>query len=179
VDAQLQVLEQPSEVRKLAERTSRATKEIGELIKTTQDETAAAVEAMHVGSQEVEEGSGLGAEAGNALQQILDSVARNNEQVQNISAAVEEMTAAANEIVNAVESQGDKFKANTGITATLLQDLEQLSICVNAVTTISRDNAATINELATLLQQGAAMTGQSKNGDLRKMAARIMETVGG
>ena len=168
-----------SEVRKLAERTSRATKEIGELIKTTQDETAAAVEAMHVGSQEVEEGSGLGAEAGNALQQILDSVARNNEQVQNISAAVEEMTAAANEIVNAVESQGDKFKANTGITATLLQDLEQLSICVNAVTTISRDNAATINELATLLQQGAAMTGQSKNGDLRKMAARIMETVGG
>ena len=167
-----------SEVRKLAERTSRATKEIGELIKTTQDETAAAVEAMHVGSQEVEDGSGLGAEAGNALQQILDSVARNNEQVQNISAAVEEMTAAANEIVNAVESQGDKFKANTGITATLLQDLEQLSTCVESVTSISRDNAATINELAKQLQQGVSATGQSNNGDLSKLASRILETVG-
>src|SRR5438552_3048557 len=86
-----------SQVRTLAERTSRATKAVGDLHKTTQDETAAAVDAMHVGSQEVEEGSNLGAEAGNALQQILDSVARNNEQVQNISAAVEEMTAAANE----------------------------------------------------------------------------------
>jgi methyl-accepting chemotaxis protein len=167
-----------SEVRKLAERTSRATKEIGELIKTTQDETAAAVDAMHVGSQEVEEGSNLGAEAGNALQQILDSVARNNEQVQNISAAVEEMTAAANEIVNAVESQGDKFKANTGVTAELLKDLEQLSTCVNAVTTISRDNAATINELARLLQQGASVSGQSNNGHFRELASQIKESVG-
>jgi methyl-accepting chemotaxis protein len=167
-----------SEVRKLAERTSRATKDISELIKTTQDETSAAVEAMHVGSQEVEEGSGLGAEAGMALQQILDSVARNNEQVQNISAAVEEMTAAANEIVNAVESQGDKFKVNTGITTTLLQDLEQLSTCINAVTSISRDNAASINELAQLLQHGVAVTAQSNNGDLRKLATRIKEAVG-
>jgi len=167
-----------SEVRKLAERTSRATKEIGELIKTTQDETAAAVEAMHIGSQEVEEGSNLGAEAGNALQQILDSVARNNEQVQNISAAVEEMTAAANEIVNAVESQGDKFKANTGVTAELLQDLEQLATCVTSVTTISRENAATINELARLLSQGAASVGSSSNGDLRRLASEIKETVG-
>jgi methyl-accepting chemotaxis protein len=167
-----------SEVRKLAERTSRATKEIGELIKTTQDETAAAVEAMHIGSQEVEEGSSLGAEAGMALQQILDSVARNNEQVQNISAAVEEMTAAANEIVNAVESQGDKFKANTSTTTTLLQDLEQLSTCIDAVTSISRDNAASIGELAKLLQQGVAVTSQSPNGDLRRLASRIKETVG-
>ncbi|HLQ33826.1 MAG TPA: methyl-accepting chemotaxis protein [Chloroflexota bacterium] len=167
-----------SEVRKLAERTSRATKEIGELIKTTQDETAAAVEAMHVGSQEVEEGSSLGAEAGNALQQILDSVARNNEQVQNISAAVEEMTAAANEIVNAVESQGDKFKANTGITAELLQDLEQLSTCVSAVTAISRDNATSINELAKLLHQSVGASAQSSNGDLRRLAEQLKETVG-
>lgn len=167
-----------SEVRKLAERTSRATKEIGELIKTTQDETAAAVEAMHIGSQEVEEGSSLGAEAGNALQQILDSVARNNEQVQNISAAVEEMTAAANEIVNAVESQGDKFKANTGFTAELLGDLERLATLVSAVSNISRENAATIQELARLLQQSAAVSASSSNGDLRKLASQIKETVG-
>ena len=126
----------------------------------------------------MEEGSNLGAEAGNALQQILDSVARNNEQVQNISAAVEEMTAAANEIVNAVESQGDKFKANTGVTAELLQDLEQLSTCVKTVTAISRDNAASINELASLLQQGVAVAGQSNNGDLRKLADQLRETVG-
>jgi methyl-accepting chemotaxis protein len=153
-----------TEVRKLAERTSRATKDIGELIKTTQDETAAAVEAMHVGSQEVEEGSNLGAEAGNALQQILDSVARNQEQVQNIAAAVEEMTAAANEIVNAVESQGDKFKSNSSITTTLLQDLEQLAGCVTAVTAISRENATTMSELAKLLQEGRAAATTPQNG---------------
>ncbi|MBV9121546.1 MAG: hypothetical protein JOZ39_12625 [Chloroflexi bacterium] len=168
-----------SEVRKLAERTSRATKDIGELIKTTQDETAAAVDAMHVGSQEVEEGSNLGAEAGNALQQILDSVARNTEQVQNISAAVEEMTAAANEIVNAVESQGDKFKANSNITGTLLGDLQQLNVWLDAVTAITKDNADATTELARVLQQRRWTNGNgNRHSDLQQLASQLKQTVG-
>jgi methyl-accepting chemotaxis protein len=167
-----------SEVRKLAEKTSRATKDIGDLIKTTQDETAAAVDAMHVGSQEVEEGSNLGAEAGNALQQILDSVARNTEQVQNISAAVEEMTAAANEILNAVETQADKFRANSNITGALLQDLDQLSAFMASVTDICRDNAAASNDLAKQLQQRRNGHNGSRNGDLRQLASQLKQAVG-
>ncbi|HEU0166198.1 MAG TPA: methyl-accepting chemotaxis protein [Chloroflexota bacterium] len=167
-----------SEVRKLAERTSRATKDIGDLIKTTQDETSAAVDAMHVGSQEVEEGSNLGAEAGNALQQILDSVARNTEQVQNISAAVEEMTAAANEILNAVETQADKFRANSNITGALLQDLDQLSSFVGSVTDICRGNAAASNDLAKQLQQRRNGYNGSRNGDLRQLASQLKQAVG-
>ncbi|MHB8619535.1 MAG: methyl-accepting chemotaxis protein [Chloroflexota bacterium] len=166
-----------TEVRKLAERTSRATREIGELIKTTQDETAAAVQAMRIGSQEVEEGSNLGAEAGHALQQILESVARNNEQVQNISAAVEEMTASSNEIVNAVESFGDKAKANTNITQDLLRDIEQLSDMVEAVATISRDNAAATDQLAAMLQQSrdSNPSGHNANGDLGQIATQLRQ----
>ncbi|HUZ77745.1 MAG TPA: methyl-accepting chemotaxis protein [Chloroflexota bacterium] len=162
-----------SEVRKLAERTSRATKEIGELIMTTQDETAAAVQAMHVGSQEVEEGSNLGSDAGNALQQILESVARNNEQVQNISAAVEEMTASSNEIVNAVESFGDKAKANTSVTRDLLGDIEKLAAMVEAVATISRDNAAATEQLANMLQQRPHAANSGSNGGLSQIASQL------
>src|SRR5581483_7105928 len=158
-----------SEVKKLAERTSRATKDIGELIKTTQAETAAAVDAMHVGSQEVEEGSTLGAEAGNALQQILDSVARNTEQVQNISAAVEEMTASANEIVNAVENQGDKLKNNSMVTANLLQDIEQINSWVEAVAAIARENTASTRSLAQALAERRAV--YARNGSAGSLAA--------
>ncbi|MDE3075497.1 MAG: methyl-accepting chemotaxis protein [Chloroflexota bacterium] len=164
-----------SEVRKLAERTSRATKEIGELIMTTQDETAAAVQAMHVGSQEVEEGSNLGTDAGHALQQILESVARNNEQVQNISAAVEEMTASSNEIVNAVESFGDKAKANTSVTRDLLRDIEQLASMVEAVATISRDNTAATEQLAKMLQQRQSSAGTNLYGSLSQIASQLKQ----
>ncbi len=166
-----------SEVRKLAERTSRATKEIGELIMTTQDETAAAVQAMHIGSQEVEEGSNLGTDAGNALQQILESVARNNEQVQNISAAVEEMTASSNEIVNAVESFGDKAKANTSVTSGLLSDIERLASMVEAVATISRDNAAATDQLAKMLQQRQPAASSNLNGSLSQIATQLKQLV--
>jgi methyl-accepting chemotaxis protein len=133
---------------------------------------------MHVGSQEVEEGSNLGAEAGNALQQILDSVARNTEQVQNISAAVEEMTAAANEILNAVETQADKFRANSNITGALLQDLDQLSSFVGSVTDICRGNAAASNDLAKQLQQRRNGYNGSRNGDLRQLASQLKQAVG-
>jgi hypothetical protein len=88
------------------------------------------------------------------------------------------MTAAANEIVNAVESQGDKFKANTTITTTLLGDLEQLSTCVDAVTVISRDNATATSDLVKLLRQSPGASPASSNGDLKQLASQLKATVG-
>src|SRR5580698_758965 len=52
------------EVRKLAERTTTATKEIAQMIKNIQDETRAAVTAMEAGSLQVEEGVKSTAQAG-------------------------------------------------------------------------------------------------------------------
>jgi len=62
------------EVRKLAERTATATKEISELIKGIQGETSQAIKAIEVGTQKVEHGSKLSDEAGKAIEKIVEGI---------------------------------------------------------------------------------------------------------
>lgn len=86
------------EVRALAERTTRATKEIGEMIKAIQSETRGAVTAMEQGVRQVEAGTSEAAKSGNALRDILDQVNAVAMQVNQIATAAEEQTATTSEI---------------------------------------------------------------------------------
>jgi methyl-accepting chemotaxis protein len=86
------------EVRALAERTTKATREIGEMIKTIQSETKGAVTAMEQGVREVEIGTGEAARSGRALQQILEQINDVTMQVNQIATAAEEQTATTSEI---------------------------------------------------------------------------------
>ena len=86
------------EVRALAERTTRATKEIGEMIKAIQRETKGAVAAMEQGVQQVEAGTEEAAKSGQALQDILQQVNNVAMQVNQIATAAEEQTATTSEI---------------------------------------------------------------------------------
>ncbi|NTV49062.1 MAG: methyl-accepting chemotaxis protein [Geobacteraceae bacterium] len=88
------------EVRALAERTTRATKEIGEMIKAIQRETKGAVIAMEQGVQQVENGTEEAAKSGQALQDILAQVNDVAMQVNQIATAAEEQTATTSEISN-------------------------------------------------------------------------------
>jgi methyl-accepting chemotaxis protein len=88
------------EVRALAERTTRATKEIGEMIKAIQRETKGAVAAMEQGVQQVEAGTIEAAKSGDALRDILDQVNDVASQVNQIATAAEEQTATTSEISN-------------------------------------------------------------------------------
>jgi methyl-accepting chemotaxis protein len=69
------------EVRKLAERSARATGEIADLIKGIQDETQEAVEAMDKGTAEVESGSKLAEHAGEAIEEIMNAINKVAEQL--------------------------------------------------------------------------------------------------
>jgi methyl-accepting chemotaxis protein len=86
------------EVRALAERTTRATKEIGAMIKAIQVETKQAVASMEEGVSEVERGSVGAAQSGEALQQILGQIDAVTSQVNQIATAAEEQTATTCEI---------------------------------------------------------------------------------
>jgi methyl-accepting chemotaxis protein len=88
------------EVRALAERTTRATREIGEMIKAIQSETRGAVAAMDQGVKEVEKGTGEAARSGEALQEILDQINSVVAQVNQIAVAAEQQTAITGEISN-------------------------------------------------------------------------------
>lgn len=86
------------EVRALAERTTRATREIGEMIKAIQQETKGAVAAMEQGVHQVESGTMEAAKSGQALQDILQQVNDVAMQVNQIATAAEEQTATTSEI---------------------------------------------------------------------------------
>jgi methyl-accepting chemotaxis protein len=86
------------EVRALAERTTKATREIGEMIKAIQNETRAAVSAMDDGVSEVEKGTGEVAKSGQALESILSQIGSVTQQANQIATAAEEQTATTGEI---------------------------------------------------------------------------------
>ncbi len=88
------------EVRALAERTTRATREIGQMIKTIQRETQSAVFAMEQGVLQVESGTNEAEKSGAALQEILQQVNDVAIQVHQIATAAEEQTATTSEISN-------------------------------------------------------------------------------
>ncbi len=86
------------EVRALAERTTKATREIGEMIKTIQKETKSAVSAMEEGVQEVERGTEDASRSGKALEEILNQIGDVTSQINQIATAAEQQTATTNEI---------------------------------------------------------------------------------
>ena len=92
------------EVRALAERTTRATREIGEMIKSIQTETRSAVGAMNEGVLEVESGTCEAGKSEQALQSIQDKIASVTLKAGQIATAAEEQTATNNEINRSIQN---------------------------------------------------------------------------
>ncbi len=91
------------EVRALAERTTKATKEISGMIKAIQSDTKAAVQEMEMGVGEVLRGTVEAEKSGQALAEILQQINSVNSQVTQIATAAEEQTATTNEITNNIQ----------------------------------------------------------------------------
>ncbi|ANA39775.1 chemotaxis protein [Geobacter anodireducens] len=91
------------EVRALAERTTRATKEIGEMIRAIQQETKTAIVSMEEGVRGTEQGALEAARLETALRQILDQVNEVSMQVGQIATAAEEQTATTGEVTGNIQ----------------------------------------------------------------------------
>lgn len=91
------------EVRKLADRTTKATEEIAGSIQAIQDETHQAVHKMNAGTEEVETGVEKAEQAGESLRQIVASAQDVSNMVQSIAAAAEEQSAASEEVSRNIE----------------------------------------------------------------------------
>jgi methyl-accepting chemotaxis protein len=92
------------EVRKLAERTSQATKDIGQRISSIQQAAAESVDAMKKGSDEVDKGVGLANEASSSLSSIVTASSSATDMVQRIAAATEEQSAATEQVSQNMET---------------------------------------------------------------------------
>ena len=129
------------EVRALAERTTRATREIGEMIKAIQAETKNAVVAMEEGVQEVARGTEDAAKSGQALQEIL--------------AQVNEVTGQINQIATAAEEQ-------TATTTEISSNMQRITEVVQETAGSSQMTAASASRLADLAKELQQIVGQFK-----------------
>jgi methyl-accepting chemotaxis protein len=134
------------EVRKLAERTTTATKEIAQMIKNIQDETKIAVTAMEAGTKEVEDGVKSTAQAGDSLKEIIQMSEQVGEMIMHIATAATEQSSASEEINNNMEQIAKLVKeSSVGAqqSAKACQDLSGLALDLqNMVGNFRLDNGS-------------------------------------
>lgn len=119
------------EVRKLAERTTNATKEIALMIKTIQKDTSEAVASIKEGTAEVEKGKEKAYKAGEVLNKILESSKKVSDIVIQVAAASEEQASAAEEIGKNIEGINNV----TNESATGIQQIARSAEDLNRLTT--------------------------------------------
>lgn len=98
------------EVRILAVRTTKATREIGEMIKSIQKETRDAVKMMEEGVVEVEKGAIASQRSGQALEEIMGRINEVTLQIHQIAMAAEEQTATTGEVATNIQQITDVIR---------------------------------------------------------------------
>ena len=118
------------EVRKLAERTTRATQEVAQSIRQIQEETKTAVERMNEGTQQVREGVASAGAAGEGLRRIVTSVSQTCSAIAEIDQAVQQQAALCERIrgrVDSMKSASDEVALANAATSKSASELSQRS----------------------------------------------------
>ncbi|GJL62226.1 MAG: hypothetical protein NPIRA04_08800 [Nitrospirales bacterium] len=118
------------EVRKLAERTGKATKEIASVIEMVQLGTNEAVQSMESGTVETQKGMLLAQEAGERLKEIVEGVQRVADMIHQIAGSTEEQSLVSDQIaqnIQAVASLSQQNEGSVGHVATATGDLARMA----------------------------------------------------
>ena len=124
------------EVRKLAERTSKATKEITAMIQNIQTETKSAVEAMESGTKQVELGVESTTQAGSSLHEIIKTSEQVGDMILLIATAATEQSSATEEINSSIEQIAkitEESAAGTQESAKAVGELSNLATHLHAL----------------------------------------------
>ncbi len=124
------------EVRKLAERTTTATKEIGEMIKRIQKDTKEAVIAIKEGTIEVEKGKEKANTAGEVLNRIVKGAGKVSDIVVQVAAASEQQAATAEEIgknIEAISNVTNEAASGIQLIAQSAENLNKLTVTLQSL----------------------------------------------
>jgi methyl-accepting chemotaxis protein len=144
------------EVRKLAERATSATKEIGALIKGIQKTVSEAVDAMQESAHEVESGVERANRAGeslNSIQLAADSVYK---QAEMAAKAAEEMSHSAGQLVNAMDSVSAVVEENTAATEQMAASSGEVTRAIENIASVSEQNSAAVEQVSASTEEMSA-----------------------
>ncbi len=121
------------EVRKLAERTTKATEEITQMIDAIQGSARNAVGTMSNAEAHVGSGVSLAQQAGEAINQIKDGAVHVIDVVSDISTALTEQTSASNDIAAHVETMAQMSEENSAAANRTAQAASRLENLANTM----------------------------------------------
>ena len=127
------------EVRKLAERTTAATKEIGDMIGAIQGETQTAIASIQQGSTQARSGADLARQAAESLQQINQGAQQTMEKVEAIATAIQQQSANGQNITGHVQDilkMAEDNNSTAGRTMTEAGQLESLALNLKEVSNV-------------------------------------------
>jgi methyl-accepting chemotaxis protein len=136
------------EVRKLAERASSSTEEIAELINGIQTGVSQTVTAMEKGTEQIASGYSLATSAGQSLEEILKQSRQMSEQVEQISAAAEQLNAMSAEMVKLSDNISAIVEENTAATEQMSATAKTVSKSVEEVAGVAEENSAATEQVS-------------------------------
>jgi len=170
------------EVRKLAERSGRETKQIAELIAQVQAGTKEAVGAMAAGAETVQQGAERADQAGQALEAIASAVESTVQQVSDIARAAQELVSASHEVSAAMGAIRGSVEASTAATEQMASETGHVAGAVERIAEVTAEQSAATEEVSASAEEMSAqveeMTAQAEElaataDQLRKLVARF------
>ncbi|MBO9541263.1 CHASE3 domain-containing protein [bacterium] len=148
------------EVRKLAERSAKATGEIASLIKGIQAESVAAIEATARGNEAVHNGTRLARSAGDALGSIVASIGEAGGLVAQVVEAAGEQARTATQITRAVDQMNALTQEVTVAVGEQAKGSEQIVRAVDQMSRMTREVSAASTEQEAGSERVVASVGQ-------------------
>ena len=135
------------EVRKLAEQSQQAAKQIALLITEIQKDTDKAVLTMHDGTREVKIGAEVVDVAGKAFKEIVTLVTQVSDRVKDISSSTNQMSHGSQQIVTAMNKIDEMSKKVAGESQMVSAATEEQSASMEEITSASQSLLQAAQEL--------------------------------
>lgn len=141
------------EVRKLAERSGKATKEIALLITDIQKGTKTAVDSMAVGTREVAEGVKLAEKAGQALSMIVNGVKTAGSNVHKITNLIGDILNSSGEVSKAIGGIAAISEENSAAAEEMSASAEQVNSTMRNIASITEETAVSAEQVSAATQE--------------------------
>ncbi|HLK59036.1 MAG TPA: methyl-accepting chemotaxis protein [Chthonomonadaceae bacterium] len=181
------------EVRKLAERATSATSEIGNLIGSVQTGVEEVVRTMEISNREVSEGAAHSQKAGGALHEIVAAAQSVASKVERVSETTQIMAEAVQAVRTSVAAVRQVTEGSRQAVLEMATDAQQVAEALTGAATITEKTAAGAEEMSATAEEvsasaqyvAGAVTTQTTSLDaitasaenLRDMANRLQELI--
>jgi methyl-accepting chemotaxis protein len=166
------------EVRKLAEKSAGAAKEIAVLVRGVQQSVREAVSAMGESAREVEQGVIRAHSAGGALERILRAVESVSAQSDGTLQVAQRMNSAAAELGNAMDGVSSVVQENIAATQQMVAGSAAVAEAIENIASVSEENSAAVEEVSASSEEVSIQV-EAVNANAQSLAfmAQALQTV--